>query len=143
MPRVPGAGCDQVAPNGTISGSPPQERANRRLAPRGNIGGPQLREYSDRIQRGREPGSVQEGPGLWYVPDGTPVEIASFLTGWMIGRAGAPPQAFPAAELPGPTPGHPEPHGAGSVPRSSEWFSPPAFFEGQHRARLDPDELNG
>jgi hypothetical protein len=97
----------------------------------------------DRIQYGREPGSVQEGPGLWYVPDGTPVEIASFLSGWIIGRAGTPPQPSPAAQLPGPAPEHPEPHGNGNIPCSSEWFSPSAFFEGQHRARLDPDEWTG
>jgi hypothetical protein len=97
----------------------------------------------DCIQRGREPGSIQEGPGLWYVPDGTPVEIASFLAGWMIGRAGAPPQPSPVAELSGSTPGKPEPHGSGNVSPPSEWFSPPAFFEGQHRARLDPDEWSG
>jgi hypothetical protein len=95
---------------------------------------------NDRIQHGQEPGSVQEGPGLWYVPDGTPVEIASFLAGWMIGRAGAPP---PAAQPPGPAPDQPESDGSGNVPRPSEWFSPSAFFEGQHRARLDPDEWTG
>jgi hypothetical protein len=84
----------------------------------------------DPIKRGREPGSVQEEPGLWYVPDGTPVEIASFLAGWMIGRAGPPPQPSPATQPPG----------RGNIPRPSDWFSPSAFLEGQHRARMDPDE---
>jgi hypothetical protein len=40
-----------VAPNGTIGGSPPQERANHRLAPSGTISGPQLREYSAAAQK--------------------------------------------------------------------------------------------
>jgi hypothetical protein len=97
----------------------------------------------DPIKRGREPGSVLEGPGLWYVPDGTPVEIASFLAGWMIGRAGPPPQPSLAAQPSGPARDQPEPHGRGNVLRPSEWFSPSAFFEGQHRARLDPDEWIG
>lgn len=90
-----------------------------------------------------DPGTVLEGPGLWYVPDGTPVEIASFLAGWMIGRSEAPPQPSPAPQPPGLAPAQPQPHESGNVLRPSEWFSPSAFFEGQYRARLDPDEWTG
>lgn len=88
-----------------------------------------------------DPGSLLDGPGLWYVPDGTPVEIASFLAGWMIGRAGVLPQ--PSAQLTGPAPDQPALHGRGTIPSPGEWFSPSAFFEGQHRARLNPDEWTG
>lgn len=87
-----------------------------------------------------DPGSLLEGTGLWYVPDGTPVDIASFLAGWMIGRAEAPPGSPPAIQFPRMAPGQPHPHRSGNEPGPSERVSPSAFLEGQHRARLDPDE---
>jgi hypothetical protein len=93
--------------------------------------------------RGGDPGSLLEGPGLWYVPDGTPAEIASFLAGWMIGRAGPPLVPSPATDRSGAGPGASAPVAGRNVLEPSEFFSPTAFFEGQHRARLDPDEWTG
>ncbi|MBB5749009.1 hypothetical protein GGQ69_001298 [Micrococcus sp. TA1] len=46
-------------------------------------------------------------------------------------------------QLPGRVPAESDPHEGGTIPRPSQWFSPSAFFEGQHRSRLDPDERTG
>jgi len=98
-------------------------------------------EYStENAPEARHPGALLEGTGLWCVPSGTAVEIASFLTGWMTGRADASPGPSPSDRQPGPAHDPPTGDRGGNPLHTSEWFSLSAFFEGQHRARLGPDE---
>jgi hypothetical protein len=92
---------------------------------------------------GGAPGGLLEGTCLWCVPGGTAVEIASFLAGWMIGRADTPPKPSPAGHRPGPDHDDAARTPDGNLPRATEGFSPSAFLEGQRRARSGPDGWTG
>ena len=98
-------------------------------------------EYStENTPEAGHPGALLEGTGWWCVPSGTAVEIASFLAGWMIGRAEGPPGPSPADRQPGPAHDRAAGNRNGNTLHASEWFSLSAFSQGQHLARRGPDD---